>query len=87
MPEAGMHGGERRVRLRPQYAHLYRGIAPNEWWPAWAMAERLLALAEAQGVPPHQRICDPRHFQFCGGSRRNPRLQDLRTRLSDAPSR
>jgi hypothetical protein len=87
MQWSGMHGGERQARLRPQHAHLYPGIAPNEWLPAWAMAERLLALAEARGVPPHHRVCDPRHFQFRGGSRRDPRLQDLRTRGSDVPSR
>lgn len=82
MQESGMHGGERQVRLKPRYVHLYPGIAPSEWWPAWAMAEKLLALAEAQGVSPHQRVCDPRHFQFRGGSTRE-RLQDLRTRRSD----
>jgi hypothetical protein len=74
---------ERQVRLRPEYAHLYRGIPPNEWWPAWLMAERLLALAESQGIPPHERICDPSHFLFRGGQSRGPRLQDLRTRRSD----
>jgi len=82
MKEPKMHGGERQIRLKPQHAHLYSGIAPSEWWPAWAMAEKLLALAEAQGVPPQQRVCDPRHFQFRGGARRD-RFQDLRTRHSD----
>jgi hypothetical protein len=87
MQKSGMHGGERQARLRVQHAHLYQGIAPNEWLPAWAMAERLLALAEARGVPPQQRVCDPRHFQFRGGSGRGPQFQDLRTRTSDVPSR
>jgi hypothetical protein len=87
MHRPGMHGGERQVRLRPQFAHLYRGITSNEWWPAWAMAERLLALAEAQGVPPQQRVCDPSHFQFRGGSRRDSRLQDLRTRVTDVSTK
>jgi hypothetical protein len=76
-------GGERQVRLRPEYADLYRGIPPNEWWPAWLLAERLLAQAESQGIPPEQRICDPKHFMFRGGTSREPRLQDLRTRRSD----
>jgi hypothetical protein len=79
----GSHGGERQVRLRPQSAHLYPGIPPNEWWPAWLMAERLLALAEAQGAPPQQRVCDPSHFHFRGGASRDPRLESLRTRRSD----
>jgi hypothetical protein len=75
--------GERQMRLKVQYAHVYRGIPPNEWWPAWLMAEKLLALAEAQGVPPQQRICDPAHFEFRGGQGRGPGLHDLRTRRSD----
>jgi hypothetical protein len=83
MRKPGHQSGERQVRLRPQYADLYPGIPPNEWWPAWLMAERLLALAEAQGVPPHERICNPSHFAFRGGQSRGPRLQDLRTRRSD----
>jgi hypothetical protein len=83
MRRPGYQGGERQVRLKPQYAHLYQGIPPTEWWPAWLMAEKLLALAEAQGVPPQDRICNPSHFQFRGGQRQGPRLQDLRTRRSD----
>ena len=75
--------GERQVRLKPQYTDLYRGVPPNEWWPAWLMAEKLLELAEAQGVSPQERICDPTHFEFRGGQSRGPRLQDLRTRRSD----
>ena len=75
--------GERQVRLRPEHVHLYPGIPPNEWWPAWLMAERLLALAESQGLPPQQRICNPSHFQFRGGQSQGPRLQDLRTRRTD----
>ena len=75
--------GERQIRLKYQCAHLYRGIPPNEWWPAWVMAEKLLALAEAQGVPPEERVCNPNHFEFRGGHGREPRLQDLRTRRSD----
>jgi hypothetical protein len=83
MQEPGLHAGERQVRLKPQHIHLYPGIAPSEWWPYWAMAERLLALAEAQGVPPQQPICDHRHFQFRGGSS-GKQLQDLRTRRGPA---
>ena len=75
--------GERQVRLKPQYAQLYRGIPPNEWWPAWLMAEQLLARAEAQGVPELERVCDPSHFVFRGGHGRGLRFQDLRTRRSD----
>ena len=85
MRRSRAQSGERQVRLKPQYAHLYQSIPPNEWWPAWLMAEKLLALAEAQGVQPQERICDPGHFQFRGGSNREPQLQSLRTRRSDRP--
>jgi hypothetical protein len=84
MPKREKQSGERQVRLRPQFAHLYPDIPPNEWWPAWLMAEKLLVLAEAKGIPPQQRICDPGHFMFRGGQSSEPRLQDLRTRRSDA---
>lgn len=77
--------GERQIRLKSQYANLYRGIPPNEWWPAWLMAERLLALADEQGSSPQQRVCDPSHFEFRGGESRGLRLQDLRTRRGDTP--
>lgn len=75
--------GDRRVRLKYQYADLYRGITPGEWVPAWTMAERLLALAEKADFPSNNRVCDPRHFEFRGGSSRGPDLRDLRTRRSD----
>ena len=83
MPKQRHQGGERQIRLKPQYTDLYRGIPPNEWWPAWLMAEKLLALAEAQGVSSRERICDPTHFEFRGGQSQAPRLQDLRTRRTD----
>jgi hypothetical protein len=83
MPKPGHQSRERRVRLKQQYAHLYPGISPTEWWPAWLIAEKLLALAETQGVSPQERIFNPSHFDFRGGSSRGPRLQDLRTRRSD----
>ena len=76
--------GERQVRLKPQYAHLYRDVPPNEWWPAWVLAERLLAAAESQGISSEERICNPTHFQFRGGQSLAPRLQDLRTRRTDS---
>lgn len=77
------HGSERQVRLKPQHADQYRGILPGEWVPAPIMVERLLALATEAGVPSHERVCDPRHFEFRGGAGRGAELRDLRTRRSD----
>ena len=87
MPKSSRYRGERQVRLKHQHADLYRGILPGEWVPAWVMAERLLALAEKAGVSPHERVCDPRHFDFRGGTSRGPELRDLRTRRSDVPAK
>jgi hypothetical protein len=87
MPKSSGHGGERQIRLKHQYADLYRGILPGEWVPAWLMAERLLAIAEKAGVPPHERVCEPGHFDFRGGTSRAPKLRDLRTRWSDVPAK
>jgi hypothetical protein len=86
MPKPRHNREERQVRLKPEYAHLYQGIPLNEWWPAWLMAEKLLALAESQGLSPQQRICNPNHFLFRGGQSRGPHLLDLRTRLTDVGS-
>ena len=83
MPKPRDKRGERQVRLRPEYAHLYQSIPPNEWWPAWLMAERLFALAESKGLPPEERICNSSHFLFRGGEGRGQRLLDLRTRRTD----
>jgi len=78
--ETRQGGGERRVRLKVQNADLYPGIMPGEWMPAWAMAERLLALADEAGAPSHEKVCDPRHFEFRGGTSRRSELRDLRSR-------
>jgi hypothetical protein len=83
MPKPRHKRGERQMRLRPEYAHLYQGIPPNEWWPAWLMAERLLALAESKGLPPEERICNPNHFLFRGGQGPGQRLLNQRTRRAD----
>ena len=87
MPRTGRSGRERQVRLKPQYADLYPGILPAEWVPAWAMVERLLVVAKEMGIRPGERVCDPRHFDFRGGTgRRAAELRDLRTRGTDPPA-
>ena len=87
MPKSSRYRGERQVRLKHEHADLYRGILPGEWVPAWVMAEKLLELAEKAGVSPHERVCDPRHFDFRGGISRAPDLRNLRTRRSDVPAK
>jgi hypothetical protein len=77
-------GRERQARVKPQYGTLYPGVTPGEWMPAWLLAEKLVARAEAQGVAPHERVCDPAHVEFRGGGSRPPELRGLRTRAVDA---
>lgn len=83
MPKAHRYGGERQVRLKPQYAAVYPGILAGEWVPAPVMVQRLLVLAEEAGILPHERVCDPGHFEFRGGVGRSAELRDLRTRRAD----
>lgn len=79
MPSVSRHGRERQVRLKPEHADLYPGVLPGEWVPGWALAERLLALAEEAGVRLYERVWDPRHFDFSGGTGPPPELRALRT--------
>ena len=55
--------------LKPEFAHLYRGIVPNEWQPANRMLDQVKALAR-RGLAP-QRLgdragLDPTHFALRG---------------------
>ena len=80
-------GRERQARVKPQFASLYPGIAAGEWMPAWLMAEKLMARAEEQGLPPHQRALNPAHIEVLGGGPRPPELRGLRTRAADRPQK
>lgn len=83
MTRAGKPGGrDRQARLKLQFASLYPGIMPGEWMPAWLLAEKLVALAEARGGAS-ERVCDPAHIEFRGGGPRPPELRGLRTRAAD----
>jgi hypothetical protein len=75
MRRASRQGSECQVRLKPQHADLYRGILPGEWVPAWAMAERLLALAKEKCV----LVWDRHHFETRGRAGRPLELRALHT--------
>lgn len=66
-----------------QYAEQYPGIMAGEWMPAWLLAEKLVALAERQGIAAGQRVCNPSHCEFRGGGPRPPEFRELRTRAAD----
>jgi hypothetical protein len=55
--------------LKPAFAHLYPGIAANEWQPAAVMMDLVLAmrLRSFRTVPvTRERVLDDTHFEFRG---------------------
>lgn len=55
--------------LKPAFAHLYPGIAANEWQPAAVMMDLVLALRlrKLDGVPlTRDRALNDEHFEFRG---------------------
>jgi hypothetical protein len=59
----------RQALLKPEFAHLYPGIAANEWMPAAVMTDQVLALKlrARERVPlTRDRALDDRHFEFRG---------------------
>ena len=55
--------------LKPAFAHLYPGIAANEWQPAAVMMDLVLAmrLRAFRTVPvTRERVLDDAHFEFRG---------------------
>jgi hypothetical protein len=61
--------GIRQALLRPEFAHLYPGIAANEWLPAAVLTDQVLALRlRARDRVPltRERVLDEAHFEFRG---------------------
>ena len=61
--------GIRQALLKPEFAHLYPGIAANEWLPAAVVTDQVLALKlrGKERVPLNRdRALDERHFEFRG---------------------
>ncbi len=85
--------GIRQALLKPAFAHLYPGIAANEWQPAAVMMDQVLALRlrKLDKVPlTRDRALDERHFEFRGvassGSNdavRKARQEERRRRLAE----
>ena len=59
----------RRVRVRPEFAHLYPEVAPG----IWLSARRVTRLVRRRGGPlillPGSRVLSELHFEFRGGTR------------------
>jgi hypothetical protein len=76
----------RLARLRPAFAQLYPGIAPDVWLDASVMVDKvwLVRLRSGQaGVPLRHRVLDPEHFEFRHGASRGGVNPHPRGRLTD----
>jgi hypothetical protein len=55
--------------LKPEFAHLYRGLVPNEWQPANLIVEQVQALSR-RGLAPlrlgERNALDTTHFALRG---------------------
>lgn len=67
----------RMARLRPDFAPLYPSIRPGRWIPV----RKLLRKLRVENEP--SRPLGDAHFDFEGGSHRNPEWPALRQRRSD----
>ena len=54
--------------LKPEFAHLYPGVASNEWQPAGLMLEQVNATFQRRPAAPPRTwdALDPAHFAFRG---------------------
>jgi hypothetical protein len=63
----------RKAPLRPEFAHLYPSVAPDQWDSAAVMADRVvvwLLRRPNAGWIATDRILPPEHFEFRGDSPR-----------------
>jgi hypothetical protein len=61
--------GIRQAMLKPEFAHLYPGVAANEWMPAAVLTDQVLSLKlqKRERVPlTRDRTLDESHFEFRG---------------------
>jgi hypothetical protein len=90
--------GIRQALLKPEFAHLYPGIAANEWLPAAVVTDQVLSLKlrGKERVPlTRDRALDDRHFEFRGvpsaaqaseirQARQDERLEERRRRTDES---
>lgn len=75
----------REARLRPEFADLYPGLEPGQWYAAATVAEFLLVRAQTLHGPdePPLRTLSTEHFEFRGGAPGSRDGDGSRSRLSD----
>jgi hypothetical protein len=58
----------REARLKPEFAHLYPGLAPGVWYrAAWLSARQFAREASDGQAASIARMVDEHHFEFRGG--------------------
>lgn len=65
----------REARLKPEYAHLYPPLQPDQWEAAALMADRMVAWLLRQpdrGYVAPERVLRSEHFEFRGGGTAEP---------------
>jgi hypothetical protein len=79
-----MEGSPREARLRPQYASLYPALEAGTWQPASAIGRQLLLWhLTSPTLPQGERLMSEEHFEFRGGTSREPAQAGARTRRAD----
>jgi hypothetical protein len=76
----------REARLRPEWAHLYPGLASEVWMVAAQLVPLVLRhrLQDQATWEFTQRILVDEHFEFRGGHDRDESWSGLLTRVEDA---
>lgn len=84
-PNAGAPPAVRQARLRPDYAHLYPGVAVGVWLTAAEISAQVLFVRYTQEGPAGlvRRPLEEVHFEFRGGWER-VEVDALRTRANDS---
>jgi hypothetical protein len=78
----------REASLKPEFAELYPGLAPETWMPIEVLLRHVAMLLHTRraepGVITGERLIREEHFEFRGQSDRPDGLPSHLSRLSDA---
>jgi hypothetical protein len=72
----------REARLRPEFAQSYPPLTPDLWESATVITEKMIAWRLQEnvgGLFRWDRVLNPEHFEFRGGSAERPEPPSRRT--------
>jgi hypothetical protein len=76
----------REARLKPEFAELYPGIRPGNWYSAAWLSARQFARTQCDGMASSiAQVLDEHHFEFRGGRPRRLRHSSDDQPTGDAP--